>query len=485
MDLKVVKQDLFIGPKIKKIVSQRGGVKGSEYFLDKIALRRVQKNWFFSSFDKFVFSADNDIQFDFNDKNKIQNMSYYLGAGAFTAVYGVNIKNIKHKSEFNSELFSNKDKLILRVFDDNNLNEFIKNWIIHKKLYPENIIDIYLHGNVYIIDGDEILKLGQYVITREYYDHTYILENFDLGQKMKLILSILEFLEKIKNKYQYYDLKLSNIGCDLNKDKITLILLDYDKTTLSKNPINYTNTYFPLCVLNGDKDNIHLGGLSEIIYRLFYKLDQEQTYKILTDIYNLVKWINGYRKSPLTEVYPLMKSSVDSINRKIINLSETSLYLYILLAMISYPSITQNVSKFYDITNLKNLVYTSIHNSFDQLKAGIESFIVKIKQEIEKDSIDITPITAPSIDDKTRVITQPEAEKTRVIAQPEAEKTRVIAQPEAEKTRVIAQPEAEKTRVIKKNITSDYSLGGGYTNQDNYKRKYLKYKQKYLQLKNI
>jgi len=462
MDLKVVKQDLFIGPKIKKIVLQKGGNNGSEIFLNTIKLKKIKKNWFFTSFDKFIFSDNNDIQFEFNQRNKIHKWStrlvesYYLGAGAFTAVYGINIKNIKRKSDFNSELFSNK--LIFRVFDDEKLDKFIKNWVIHKKLYPENIIDIYLHGDVHIVNEKRFPKLGQYVITREYYDHKYILENFNLKQRMKLLLSILEFLEKIKDKYQYYDLKLSNIGCTLDKDKdkdnITLILLDYDKSTLSKNPKKYSNTFFPLCILDGNNDNIHLGGLTDIIYRLFYELEHEQTHKILIIIYNLVKWTTDNRNLKINKIYPLMKSSINSINKKIIKLNETSLYLYILLIMIVYPSITPDVSKFYDITNLKNLVYTSINSSFDKLKAEIDLFIEKINQEIakelpkelSKELIKSTTVITPSIDEKTKVIVPVPASVPEPVPEPAPEPVPEPA-PEPERTKFsILEP--ERTRVI-------------------------------------
>ena len=162
-----------------------------------------------------IESTDRTFNFQFTEKNKKKLDTFrYLGKGGLTSVYSI---KLTHQSSLSQDKYTipdiYHDKLILRIYQNRNytgslksevnvgnedLNDdqqslFIKKWTIEKTIYPENIIDLFMYGEISLF-GD---YLGYYTITREYNDD-YIILNMPLENKLKFLISFIEFLEKLK-----------------------------------------------------------------------------------------------------------------------------------------------------------------------------------------------------------------------------------------------------------------------------------------------
>ena len=170
-------------------------------------------------------SQINSIIFEFDDNMNKQNIleSTYLAKGNITAIFGIKINFVSN----NNLSYIPKTELILRMIDINfaeiELNNFITNYINDKILFTENIIDIYLYGNVY--DRDK-KKISPYILTKKYIDYN-IIYMLDYYETIEYFESLLLFLQKLEtNNYFYRDLKFSNIGLEIINGKLIFIILD-------------------------------------------------------------------------------------------------------------------------------------------------------------------------------------------------------------------------------------------------------------------
>jgi len=258
-------------------------------------------------------TMDNNYKFKFSPDNKnIYNGAKYLGKGALTAVYKIRLES---QTPINGYTIPDKykDELILRIYDNNDIpvdtdydtykgkgdveiggedilndsqSEFINLWTEHKQKFSENIIDIFMYGEI-LLDN---FYLGYYTITRTYGDHKKIAK-FPLIDKIKYLKKLLEFLMKLRhNGYTYRDLKFPNIGFDKVGDEYNFIVLDYDTVTImtkdqieelkQKESITYTvGTYTPLYIYDQGKDFeadlMYVGGLLYTIKDLFDDLPND------------------------------------------------------------------------------------------------------------------------------------------------------------------------------------------------------------------
>ena len=120
-------------------------------------------------------TMDNNYKFKFSPDNKnIYNGAKYLGKGALTAVYKIRLES---QTPINGYTIPDKykDELILRIYDNNDIpvdtdydtykgkgdievggedtfndsqSKFINMWTEHKQKFLENIIDIFMYGEI-------------------------------------------------------------------------------------------------------------------------------------------------------------------------------------------------------------------------------------------------------------------------------------------------------------------------------------------------
>ena len=256
-------------------------------------------------------TKDDAYKFKFSRENiKNYRGAKYLGKGALTAVYKIQLVSEKPVNGYTISDNKYKNELILRIYKNDNIDEnitdyntysdkgdievggednfadsqshFINMWTEHKSLFPDNIIDIFMYGEILFNN----YYLGYYTITRTYDDEKKIF-NYPLNDKIKYLKELLQFLLKIREKgYTYRDLKFPNIGADKIGDDYKFIVLDYDIYTILKYPQaetlkDYTitfavGTYTPLYIYDQQEkfspDLMYVGGLLYTIKDLFNNL---------------------------------------------------------------------------------------------------------------------------------------------------------------------------------------------------------------------
>ena len=258
-----------------------------------------------------IQSTTDDYIFKFSEKNlsETPKKSRYLGMGALTAVYKIELES---QNVANKYLIPDKYKqsLILRIYEnldeanikshiqpaikpdidignkdtyDDNQTKFINMWMDHKNKFPENIIDLFMYGDIRL-NRDYI---GYYTITRTYLDNKQI-DDFTIKGKLNYLKNMFQFLEKIKNLgYTYRDMKYPNIGADKineNEDEYNFIILDYDSDTILTlaqvedfkiaESITYTVGTYPVFYIYDQQHKfnptyMYLSGLLDIILQIF------------------------------------------------------------------------------------------------------------------------------------------------------------------------------------------------------------------------
>jgi hypothetical protein len=283
-------------------------------------------------------TKDDTYKFKFSTENiKDYYGAKYLGKGALTAVYKIQLVSENPLNSYTLSDNKYKNELILRIYENIDVNitdynaysgkgdievggednfadaqsKFINMWTEHKSLFPENIIDIFMYGEILLNN----FYLGYYTITRTYDDETKIF-NYPLNDKIKYLKELLQFLIKLREKgYTYRDLKFPNIGADKIGDDYKFIVLDYDIYTiltydqaeaLKNDTITFAvGTYTPLYIFSQQEkfspDLMYVGGLLYTVKELF---------KNLSNFNSLLKKLNAYRK-PLDKLIRYYISKID------------------------------------------------------------------------------------------------------------------------------------------------------------------------------
>jgi hypothetical protein len=292
----------------------------------------------FTNENEYIIKDKNNLKFKFHNNSKaFINDNIYFGCGTFSAIY-----SIKLEEDLENKLIPDKykDKLILRIYknessdkpkDDLKIGEkdeyndlqsnFIRNWMKHKQLFPNNIIDIYLYGDIQLqtIYGERYI--GFYTITRKYIVEDEI-KKFTLNNKMLYLKNTITFLKKLEeNNLTYRDMKFENSGSDSDYN---FIVIDYDidtiindvdiKKLIEKNNLGYSIGTYPFTYLIIDDHNfnykyIYLTGLLDLVTELFSsnlsdKTIYDEIRKILVDIVNVYRdYIrNYYYSNPIKKV---------------------------------------------------------------------------------------------------------------------------------------------------------------------------------------
>ena len=263
-------------------------------------------------------------RFKFHDNSKaFINDNIYFGCGTFSAIYSIKLEKQDENKTIPDKY---KDELILRIYenpstykpkDDLNIGDYdlnddlqsnlIKNWNKHKKLFPENMIDIYLYGDINLQTMHGTMYIGFYTITRKYIVDDKI-KNFTLDNKMLYLKNTLQFLKKLEEaNLTLRDLKFENSGSDSD---LNFVVIDYDQDTIldedkikqftKENNLGYAIGTYPFTYLIDNSNSnfnykyIYLTGLLDLFVELFNSNFSDKT------IYNeirllLVIIVNVYR----------------------------------------------------------------------------------------------------------------------------------------------------------------------------------------------
>lgn len=303
-----------------------------------------------SNFENILISTlDDNYKFKFTkDNTQNYNGSKYLGKGALTAVYKIKLFS---QNPINGYMISDKykDELILRIYENRDMAEdidldiyqglpdieiggedtykdaqsqFINMWTEHKQLFPENIIDIFMYGEIMI----PTKYIGYYTITRTYSDEKKLKE-LSLINKIKYLKKLLEFLLKLRQHgYTYRDLKFPNIGFDKNNDEYNFIVLDYDNHTILKYPqleqlktdyrVEYAvGTYTPLYIFEQkekfEPDLMYVGGLLYTIKDLFKDLSNANYASLSDKLNNYIRPVDKHIRKYIQKIDDLISFSLD------------------------------------------------------------------------------------------------------------------------------------------------------------------------------
>lgn len=290
----------------------------------------------FPNEDSYVITdKNNKTRFKFHNNSKaFFNDNIYFGCGTFSAIYSIKLEESsplipdKYKEELILRIYQNpsnyKPKSDLNIGDldlNNDIQSgFIKNWMKHKQLFPDNIIDIYVYGDIELETIHGMRYIGFYTITRRYIVDDKI-KDFTLDNKMKYLKNTLTFLKKLEvNNLTLRDLKFENSGSDsdfnfvvIDYDQDTIINEDRIKELIIDNNLGYAVGTYPFTYLIDktyfDYRYIYLTGLLELFVELFNsnfsdKIIYNDIRLILLDIVNVYRdYIkNYYNSNPIKKV---------------------------------------------------------------------------------------------------------------------------------------------------------------------------------------
>lgn len=303
-----------------------------------------------SNFENILISTlDDNYKFKFTkDNTKYYNGAKYLGKGALTAVYKIKLVS---QVSINGYMISDKykDELILRIYENMDIAEdtdlytyrgkpdievggedlyddaqskFINIWTEHKQLFPENIIDLFMYGEIMTATK----YIGYYTITRTYSDEKK-LDALSLINKIKYLKKLLEFLIKLRQHgYTYRDLKFPNIGFDKNNDEYNFIVLDYDNHTILKYSqveqlktdyrVEYAvGTYTPLYIFEQkekfEPDLMYVGGLLYTIRDLFKDLSNANYASLSDKLNNYIRPVDRHIREYIQNIDNLILFLLD------------------------------------------------------------------------------------------------------------------------------------------------------------------------------
>lgn len=220
---------------------------------------------------KILPKIENNIEKCNDIKNNPENfvnkttVSSFLGAGANTVVLsvdkispiiitntmdvvdvaGASISSSSAKRKLGEDVLSNtidtidtsgqisltSAKLLIKMFNNDDIMQYIEKWKQDKLMFGNKIIDIFLFGTVY--DGNSH-RIAEYIITREY--QVFNIKNVNslyLTHKLNLIIDLLNFCSVLQNTERVcHDIKIENIGFTEINGTNKIVIIDYDNTTI-------------------------------------------------------------------------------------------------------------------------------------------------------------------------------------------------------------------------------------------------------------
>lgn len=423
------------------------------------------------------------LEFDNLLNTKTDNpYSLYLSSGSVKAVFG-----IKYHKEYNNVFDIPKNNLILRCFDnmlDDEFDAYIAQWKMDKQAFEDAIIDIYLYGKIYDNKDNLICK---YILTKKYSDYSEVAV-LNETDSIKFYISLLNFLKYLnKQKIIYRNLKFSNIGFEKKSNgDLQLVILDYDNATL----IRPNNKYFENFKTTGCNNNLCAGdlvpyyvahdyfykepnwfqrldklysfGLAEITMSLFFKYNEKfnDVYKLFSGLASLGHCLHYYHLMTIFDSRDKHDNIISTINDLECKFSTINPLLENLLHVVVINLINKN----YDLIQYPGQILDKI---LECLKSNPD-----FKEK--NDPIPIHPIGSyppykPTPSQVENLFTD---SKTRMT-------DRMI---DAIDKQLSLQTDPLLTSETENVSTKQFGENSNYS--DEYKSKYLKYKQKYLCLAN-
>ena len=471
---------------IKKTPSLLGGTKSSSQLIDYIKLNDIDNT--------IIKTETDDYIFNFTEKNTsiTDKSNKYFAKGGITAIYSIKLSENSENTIIPDKY---KNNLILRIFGKNieegevlpditpfdinigkkdfnndSLTKFIQDiWTPQKKEFPENIIDLYMYGDIYIEDLTGVKYVGYYVLTREYINSNDIMK-FTLTEKIYYFKTLLEFFVKLKEKNLIYrDFKFPNIGADKTDDnKLIFIVLDYDEDTLATNSQLDILHKYSIQHIYGGYIPLYILGITSTLNPLKYYLpNHDMMYSIgMLNVICLLFRKSTYNVS-LNDYIEHLILFIDKLNFR---------YLMILVELLNEFIVTERDIKEID-DELKNEMLT--RSEIKELKT--EQY--ELRNENNIIIIRLNTVTVPGIirlienDDDYKYIVAKNLEETQ-LAEHESKLFKLIKEITSN---FIKFTYAETTINLTEHIAS---LNEIVKSDDKFKEKYLKYKQKYINLKN-
>lgn len=231
--------------------------------------------------DKYFLKSDIKTGFDLKipltNINRIndENYSEYVMTNGLVGPIKLN-----DNSELKKYIDIDVDNLILQPIDFfiNNIDDFIKKWNQDYNIYESNIPKIYFYGSILNDSGD---LLSYYYIRKKYYNYKDILlnKNFNFAMEyFKKILKLIDYL--LSREYIFRNLSMCGMGYEIKNNSFDIIILNYTNFTL----LSIEDKYFTQFKLSRCNDKKCAGNLVP--------------YYIIDDYYNLKSnWITRLNKS--------------------------------------------------------------------------------------------------------------------------------------------------------------------------------------------
>lgn len=219
-----------------------------------------------------------DLKIEITNKDRLneKNYSEYVITNGIIGPIKIN-PNSKLRNYINFDT----NELVVKPIDYqiDSIDGFINKWKEDKNLYPTNIPEIYFYGIISNNSGD---FLSYYYITKKYYNYIDITKqnnfNFSLMYLKKLLVM---FDDLISRKYVYRNLTMFGLGYQMvsNSSDFSIIILDYTITTL----LNLDDDFFVQFNVSRCRNKKCIGSLTP--------------YYIIDDYYNLeTKWLQRLNK---------------------------------------------------------------------------------------------------------------------------------------------------------------------------------------------
>jgi len=277
-------------------LTQAGGGFDSFKIIKKIGLKKGLLTSNYSSYLIHTQDKINQYKFTTNDREYydtyLRNKYRYQNIDENNVEFRIRL--VSQKEKYIPDQY--KDKIILQIDDSNDdkSKKYIKEWMYYKNLFNDNIIDIYMYGDILFND-----YIGTYKLTRKYYNH-YNIEKFPLDNKLYLLKQFFIFLKDLESKNLFIrNLEFKNIGYDSKKNKF--VILNYDRTIANKEYIkniidttkeiiSVTGVFVPMCFYDKIDEKqynlIHIGGLADVILSLF-----KNNFPLQNSLFNNITYI--------------------------------------------------------------------------------------------------------------------------------------------------------------------------------------------------
>jgi hypothetical protein len=186
---------------------------------------------------KFLCSEESSgikMMFEVTNRSRINEENYedYICSNGLLGPINVSLSN-----ELKKTIGSNVTYLVIQPIDEKYIDSdiFINKWKKDRNNFEQFIPEIFFYGNVYNNTGE---FLSSYYITKKYFDHKDIIK-LTWTQTLDYFKDILSMLDTVvKYKFVYKNISMFGLGFDIeksndsNSEQIVVKILKYNSTSL-------------------------------------------------------------------------------------------------------------------------------------------------------------------------------------------------------------------------------------------------------------